>query len=328
MRHSDFSVSVIVPTYNRTDLIGETLASIFRQTHSPAEVIVVDDGSIQDMPAAIGRFPVRYHRIENSGPSVARNAGVELATSPWIAFCDDDDLWLPGHLEAFAALFTNGGDYGFSNFRFLYPNGWANFTKFDELPPDFFAEPKQPLYPKLLTHAVVWPSAVVIRKSYMLALGGFDSRLSRLTTEDLDFTLRCNEFTRAVVSHAPLVGIRKHAGGLTANYMRVHLSDAFILAWARDHHESASAYADVIEREIAKRTRDALDIAFSLGRKDVVREHENVVTGDYRTAKFRTKVALSRLPFVPEVLLRALFGPEARRRDAASGQPAPTINRR
>src|SRR5579872_1896806 len=90
-------VSVVIPTYNRATLIGDTIDSILRQTVPPAEVIVVDDGSTDDTAAVVARYggAVRYHRIENSGPGVARNIGVSLARSPWIAFCDSDDIWLP-----------------------------------------------------------------------------------------------------------------------------------------------------------------------------------------------------------------------------------------
>lgn len=100
------TVSVVVPTYNRADLIGETLERILAQTVPPAEVIVVDDGSTDDTPAVLARFGarIRVERIENSGEIDARNHGIRLARGTLIAFCDSDDLWEADHLARMVAL--------------------------------------------------------------------------------------------------------------------------------------------------------------------------------------------------------------------------------
>src|SRR5579871_5754982 len=93
-------VSVIIPCYNRGPLIADTLRSVLGQTHIPAEVIVVDDGSTDNTAEVVAGFPtVRYERIANSGVCRARNVGVGLARFSWLAFCDSDDLWEPDRLE-------------------------------------------------------------------------------------------------------------------------------------------------------------------------------------------------------------------------------------
>src|SRR4029077_9496744 len=85
-----FDVSAVIPTYNRANLIGDTVESVLRQSVPPAEIIVVDDGSTDDTAEVIARYgsAVRYHRMENFGPGAARNLGVSIARAPWIAFCD------------------------------------------------------------------------------------------------------------------------------------------------------------------------------------------------------------------------------------------------
>ena len=100
------SISVVVPTYNRASLIGETIESILSQSYPPAEVIVVDDGSTDATESTIRSFPstVKYYRIENSRTPAARNFGVSQAASPWIAFCDHDDLWTRDKLANQIAL--------------------------------------------------------------------------------------------------------------------------------------------------------------------------------------------------------------------------------
>src|SRR5438270_12938864 len=93
-------ISIIVPTYNRASLIAETIDSILAQSLQPAEVIVVDDGSIDNTENILAPFgnAIKYIYTTNSGVCHARNVGVDTSTSPWIAFCDSDDLWAPEKL--------------------------------------------------------------------------------------------------------------------------------------------------------------------------------------------------------------------------------------
>src|SRR6266542_3165879 len=95
MNPSQPLVSVIVTTYNQAAYIGETLASVFAQTHEPAEVIVVDDGSTDDTAQQVNRFKGRVHYIyqENQGVAGSRNTGIRAARGELLAFLDGDDVW-------------------------------------------------------------------------------------------------------------------------------------------------------------------------------------------------------------------------------------------
>ncbi len=99
-------------TYNRQCLLEPALRSVFAQTAQPQEVIVVDDGS-NDLTRTLLQttYPdIKYHYHENQGVSRARNAGIALARSPWIALLDSDDEWLPEKLQRqFEALRSNSG---------------------------------------------------------------------------------------------------------------------------------------------------------------------------------------------------------------------------
>jgi glycosyltransferase involved in cell wall biosynthesis len=117
-------ISVIIPTFNNAMLLPETLNSVIAQSFTDFELIVIDDGSSDDTAAMIKRdYPqMKYLYQPNGGPAAARNAGVQLAQGEFIAFCDHDDLWNPGHLQAlldgFAAhpdaalVFDNAGYFG------------------------------------------------------------------------------------------------------------------------------------------------------------------------------------------------------------------------
>ncbi|HZI46917.1 MAG TPA: glycosyltransferase family A protein, partial [Pyrinomonadaceae bacterium] len=97
------SVSVVIPTYNVAPFIAETLNSVFAQTFTDFEVIVVDDGSddAEELERALEPYleRVRYVRQENLGAGAARNRGVQEARGEFIAFLDSDDLWMPEYLE-------------------------------------------------------------------------------------------------------------------------------------------------------------------------------------------------------------------------------------
>jgi FkbM family methyltransferase len=96
-------VSIVIPAYNVAPYIADTLDSVFAQTSTNYEVIVVNDGSpdTKEFEQAIAPYldRVRYLKQENLGASVARNTGVKAASGEFIAFLDGDDLWQPNYLR-------------------------------------------------------------------------------------------------------------------------------------------------------------------------------------------------------------------------------------
>jgi glycosyltransferase involved in cell wall biosynthesis len=95
-------VSVIIPTYNHAQFVRETLESIFAQTYTNTEVIVINDSSVDETETVLLPFIrmgwVRYYRQENKGMAGARNLGIEAAQGKYVAFLDDDDRWPPDKL--------------------------------------------------------------------------------------------------------------------------------------------------------------------------------------------------------------------------------------
>ena len=94
-------ISVIVPVYNRRELISRALDSVVRQLAQPTEIIVIDDGSTDGTAELINRhYPqVKLRQQPNLGVSAARNHGIRLARSSWIAFLDSDDEWIENKLQ-------------------------------------------------------------------------------------------------------------------------------------------------------------------------------------------------------------------------------------
>src|SRR5580704_7462786 len=99
--------SVIVPVYNRSDTLAAALGSVFAQTDQDFEIIVVDDGSIDNPQAVVDAIAdprIRFLRQANRGGGHARNVGIDLARGDFVAFLDSDDIFLPRHLESMRRL--------------------------------------------------------------------------------------------------------------------------------------------------------------------------------------------------------------------------------
>jgi glycosyltransferase involved in cell wall biosynthesis len=101
---SDPLISVVLPFYNREDVLGEAIRSVLEQTFTDLELILVDDGSTDQSPdvaRSLRDERLRHHRLPtNRGVSAARNAGIALARGRFLAFQDSDDRWLPDKLRA------------------------------------------------------------------------------------------------------------------------------------------------------------------------------------------------------------------------------------
>lgn len=103
--------SVVIPLYNRADIVGQTIRSVLDQDYQDFEIIVVDDGSKDDpepVVAAFGDPRIRYIRQANAGGGAARNRGIEEARGRYVAFLDSDDQFLPGKLSIMAAALPAG----------------------------------------------------------------------------------------------------------------------------------------------------------------------------------------------------------------------------
>lgn len=96
------TISVIIPTYNRKNIIIDAIKSVLEQEPKNYEVIVVDDGSIDGTEEYVKQFnfSITYLKKENGGVSSARNFGIKNAKGKYIAFLDSDDVWMPGILKA------------------------------------------------------------------------------------------------------------------------------------------------------------------------------------------------------------------------------------
>ena len=103
------TVTVVIPTYNRANLLGRSIRSVIGQTYGDFELIIVDDGSTDSTAEIAASFDderVKYIRREqNGGVGAARNTGIKAAIGKFVAFNDHDDEWLPDKLERQMKIF-------------------------------------------------------------------------------------------------------------------------------------------------------------------------------------------------------------------------------
>ena len=198
-------VSVIIPTYDRIETLPRSLNSVFKQTFSDWELIVVDDGSTDGTDEMVLRdySSVRLHRQENKGVSSARNAGVALASGEWIAFLDSDDAWFPEKLERQLSSLATEHELRLSHTDEIWIRNGRRVNQ-----PKEYAKSGGHLYRRCLRLCCICPSSVLIRKDFFEELGGFDEAFP--ACEDYDLWLRIT--AREPVHYLDQALVRKYGG--------------------------------------------------------------------------------------------------------------------
>jgi glycosyltransferase involved in cell wall biosynthesis len=225
-------VSVIIPAYNRADLIGETIESVLNQTFDDFEIIIVDDGSTDSTEEVVRKFdgPITYLYQENRGRSCARNRGFEVSGGDYVCFLDSDDVLKPRMLERQVSLLDSNSHLGFvySDYQFINQAG-------ETLPrPEVFrGRPlhRGEIFRFLIFFDFIPPSTVLARRDSIDKIGLFESSLE--PAEDLDWLLRMTSMYETDYIPEPLCLFRKHEDNTpstaieeaTIRVIMKHLSD-------------------------------------------------------------------------------------------------------
>ena len=225
-------VSVIIPTYNRADLIGETVESVLSQTFDDFEIIIVDDGSTDSTREVVRGFdgPIKYIYQENQGVSCARNRGFEASRGDYICFLDSDDVWSPRMLEREVSLLDSNSDLGFvySDYQFVNRDG-----EMLPKPAVFRAHPlrRGRIFRFLVYFDFIIFSTVLARRDCINKVGLFDPSFE--AAQDLDWLLRMTSVYETDYVSEQLCLYRKHDGNTpstlteacTARLIAKYLSD-------------------------------------------------------------------------------------------------------
>ena len=245
-------VSVIIPTYNRADYIEQAIDSVIEQRFPGVEIIVVDDGSIDDTRARVAKYGncVRYVYTDNGGIGHARNVGLTHARGAYITSLDSDDQHYPYTLEVHSRALDRHADVGmvYAEMSGFDDKGWLDRfhlrayhesayrgqtydTIFESsvplaaagvLPQSLAdAEPELTerraylgqIFDTYLLHLVVFHNNIMFRRELLPVVGRLNERLT--PWQDYDFALRLCRVTRACFLDVPTYRLRYHSGQIT-----------------------------------------------------------------------------------------------------------------
>jgi glycosyltransferase involved in cell wall biosynthesis len=199
-------VSVIIPAYNARATIGETLRSVLQQTWQNIEVIVINDGSVDDTLAQIATLNdprLSVFSGANQGHSGARNRGLRQATGEFVSFIDADDLWTPDKLEQQLRALHRQPTVGVA-YSWTQCIDAAGERLYNLPPTSFEGDVWQDL---LLGNFLTSGSNILIRRSVIEAVGYFDTTLAK--AEDWEYFLRLAQQTHFALVPAYQILYRK-----------------------------------------------------------------------------------------------------------------------
>jgi len=195
-------VSVILPTYNRAYIIEKSIQSVLNQTYQDFEIIVIDDGSIDNTEEIIKELQekdnrIRYLRLNiNKGASHARNEGIKIAQGEYITFQDSDAEWMPEKLEKQIKAIEN-------NLKIIYTGLWRieGGNKY-YIPDKYISQKEGYIYKKLLKGGFVDTVSLMVNKECFKKVGVFDENLP--LHQDWDLAIRLSKYYEFKLIDEPL----------------------------------------------------------------------------------------------------------------------------
>ena len=223
-------VSVVIPAYNNELYVADAIDSVLQQDYPALEIIVVDDGSIDNTRNVVRGYgdKVRLASQKNKGSAVARNLGIANAHGKYIAFLDADDVWCRHKIRLQVdELRKSGYKMAYSSFIRWYPDESGRYPAPDTL----FGIPNHPhitsanivtgwTYADLLLDCIVWTSSVIVEKTEIEKAGLFDESLRK--GQDYDLWLRLSRQIEMLGLKQPTALYRIHPDNITTAVKEVN----------------------------------------------------------------------------------------------------------
>lgn len=265
-------ISVIIPTYNRCDLLKRAINSVIKQTITPKEIIIVDNGSTdQTYQMVSSLFPeINYFIEKKRGVSAARNKGILESKSKWIAFLDSDDAWKPTKLEKQMEFSIFNQD----KYRIIHTDEtWYRNKKFlNQLKKH--KKSGGNIFKNSLQLCCISPSSVVLKKQIFDDYGLFDENLE--VCEDYDMWIRITSKEEVGFLDSPLV--LKYGGHSDQLSKKFWGMDRFRIKSLeknlKNEHFSKSQKINVLDTLIEKLTIVS-DGALKRGNKEIFKKYND-----------------------------------------------------
>ena len=205
-------VSVIIPAYDRAQMLRQAVDSVLEQDYPYTEILVIDDGSVDDTPIILADYEgrIRVFRQENTGVSAARNLGIRASRGELIAFLDSDDYWLSEKLTTQVDWFLRHPEAMICQTEEIWIRNGRRVN-----PRQKHRKRAGDIFIASLSLCLVSPSAVMLRRNLLDETGLFDPELP--ACEDYDLWLRVSSRYQVGLIEKPLL-IRRagHPGQLSA----------------------------------------------------------------------------------------------------------------
>lgn len=219
-------VSVIIATYNRVGYLKLTIESVVNQTYNNIEVIVVDDGSLNNDASDLCKIynNISYFKTHNSGgPASPRNCGLRQAKGKYVAFLDDDDLWLPYKIEQQVKILETNPTFGLVHgpCKVIDKNGKPSGEIIGR--PGSTSVKHGNVKLKMMGNWTLMMPTPLIAISVLKKVGNFNTNIPS-ALEDVEFWTRCSFYTNFYYLDQPLALYRVHDSNISAfNKNYVHL---------------------------------------------------------------------------------------------------------
>lgn len=267
-------VSVIIPAFNVEHTIARALNSVFAQTFNDYEVIVIDDGSKDNLASALEPFKHRItvKRQNNMGAASARNHGARIASGELLAFLDADDFWHPRKLEIQTQVFKNNHDLAFCATQCQI------LRSVDLLHTDYLELSAEPEIKRIDDFSTVFSNpyfgtpGVLMPKQVFFGHGGFKENLR--TAEDIDLWLRAAYKSTFAYVLAPLFYVARALPSLTTALVdRTYIDNIKVIdLFCEEHPEFKQGNLNTVKSALARVYEDWGSSALSRGEKKFARE--------------------------------------------------------
>lgn len=243
---NDILVSVIIPTHNRKVLLRKAINSVISQTYKKIECIVVDDGSgdgtesyISDLIEERRVIFIRTGLEKSKGASYTRNVGIKASQGQYIAFLDDDDIWLPTKIEKQVKL-AMSSRAGLVYCGRIFETDFNREGRVRERIKDTGKFPEGNISHEAVVRAITVSSTLLVKRQLLEEVGMFDEDLR--VWEDYELAMRVLQHTKAAVVREDLVIYRN----ITKDHAK--LSNNFLDVWEIDVRQVDNKNRDLIEK--------------------------------------------------------------------------------
>ena len=251
-------VSIIIPTYNRADVLITSIQSVLQQTYTDFELLIVDDGSTDNtdiMVESLRDNRIRYLKIpENKGVAAARNEGIRQARYAYIAFQDSDDYWKPDKLEKQMTFLTTKPETGllYCPYECQKADGTPLLVPDQNIPSE---EKQGNIYRYMLLRNTIGTPGVLVRRQCLEKSGLFCESLTCL--EDWELFLRIARDNEIAFQDEPMVRVNLSTDGVSHNISGYYEARCYMLAKHKEALLRFGIFQDV--------TKDILESAEKLG---------------------------------------------------------------